>query len=126
MPPTQTSTSPCHSSREPVESRSLHNADFERAARDAHAQLAPPPLRTSTACCNRSASVNNDRMAADDHTQVDLIKLADGARLLRFTDARSGVFVERKLDAAGSVAEQKRQLREVFDAAVARAELAFA
>lgn len=65
-------------------------------------------------------------MAADDQTQVDLIKLADGARLLRFTDARSGVSVERKLDVAGSVAEQKRQLREVFDAAVARAQLAFA
>lgn len=59
-------------------------------------------------------------MAADDQTQVDLIRLANGARLLRFTDAKSGVSVERKLDSAGSVAEQKRQLREVFDAAVAR------
>ena len=65
-------------------------------------------------------------MAANDPTQVDLIKLADGARLLRFTDRKSGVSVERKLDSAGSVAEQKRQLREVFDAAVARAHLAFA
>ena len=65
-------------------------------------------------------------MAADDETQVDLIKLADGVRLLRFTDAKSGVSVERRVDVAGSVAEQKRQLREVFDAAVARAQLAFA
>jgi len=65
-------------------------------------------------------------MPANDPTQVDLIKLADGERLLRYTDAKSGVSVERKLDAAGSVAEQKRQLREVFDAAVARAQLAFA
>lgn len=65
-------------------------------------------------------------MAASDDLQVDLIKLADGARLLRFTDAQSGVSVERKLDAARSVAEQKRQLAEVFQAAVARAKLAFA
>ena len=65
-------------------------------------------------------------MAANDQPQIDLIKLVDGARLLRFTDSKSGVSVERKLDAAGPVAEQTRQLREVFDAAVARAQLAFA
>lgn len=65
-------------------------------------------------------------MAADDQTRVDLIKLADGVRLLRFTDAKSGVSVERRVEAAGSVAAQTRQLREVFDAAVARAQLAFA
>lgn len=60
-----------------------------------------------------------------ENIQVDLIKLADGARLLRFTDATSGLSVERKLDASRSVAEQKRQLGEVFQAAVARAQLAF-
>lgn len=64
-------------------------------------------------------------MPGGDQTQVDLIKLADGARLLRFTDARSGVSVERKLDSTSSVVEQKRQLGEVFEAAVARAQLAF-
>lgn len=57
--------------------------------------------------------------------EVDLLKLADGSRLLRFTDALSGVSVERKLDAARPVAEQKRQLAEVFEAATARAQLAF-
>lgn len=65
-------------------------------------------------------------MPASHKVQVDLIKLADGARLLRFTDAKSGVSVERQLDADRPVAEQKRRLGEVFQAAVARAQLAFA
>lgn len=56
---------------------------------------------------------------------MDLIKLASGGRLLRFTDSRSGVSVERKLDDSRPVAEQKSQLSEVFEAAVARAQLAF-
>lgn len=60
-----------------------------------------------------------------DNVQIDLIKLVDGARLLRFTDRVSGLSVERKLDSARSVDEQKRQLGEVFAAAVARAQLAF-
>jgi hypothetical protein len=60
-----------------------------------------------------------------DNVQIDLIKLADGARLLRFTDRASGLSVERKLDSARSVDEQKKQLGEVFAAAVARAQLAF-
>jgi hypothetical protein len=60
-----------------------------------------------------------------DNVQVDLIKLADGARLLRFTDRASGLSLERKLDAARPVNEQKKQLGEVFAAAVARAQLAF-
>jgi hypothetical protein len=59
------------------------------------------------------------------NVQIDLIKLADGARLLRFTDRTSGLSVERKLDAARSVHEQKQQLGEVFQAAVARAQLTF-
>jgi hypothetical protein len=60
-----------------------------------------------------------------DNVQIDLIKLADGARLLRFTDRSSGLSVERKLDSARSVDEQKKQLGEVFAAAVARAQPAF-
>lgn len=35
-----------------------------------------------------------------ENVQIELIKLADGARLLRFTDRSSGLSVERKLDAA--------------------------
>ncbi len=65
-------------------------------------------------------------MPGSDEAQVVLIKLADGARSLRFTDEKSGVSVERRLEIARPVAEQKRQLAEVFQAAVARAELSFA
>ena len=64
-------------------------------------------------------------MLDTEKAQIDLIKLTDGARLLRFTDARSGLSLERKLDPSRSIAEQKRQLGDVFQAAVARAELAF-
>jgi hypothetical protein len=60
-----------------------------------------------------------------ENVQMDLIKLADGERLLRFTDRTSGLSVERKLDSTRSVNEQKKQLSEVFAAAVARAQLAF-
>ena len=111
----------------PPASVAAYNEPTSNAQHATHARSSARPLpRTSTACCNRSASVNNDRMAADDQTQLDLIKLADGVRLLRFTDPKSGVSVERRVDVVGSVAEQKRHLREVFDAAVARAQLAFA
>jgi hypothetical protein len=71
------------------------------------------------------ASVNNKGMLDPEKVQIDLIKLANGVRLLRFTDAASGLSVERKLDASRPVTEQKRQLGEVFQAAVARAQLAF-
>ena len=60
------------------------------------------------------ASVNNEGMPESENTRIDLIKLTDGARLLRFTDVRSGVSVERKLDANRSVDKQKKQLAEVF------------
>lgn len=64
-------------------------------------------------------------MIEEKNVRVELVKLADGARLLRFTDAISGVSVERKLDVTRSVDEQKQKLREVFEAAVKRAQLAF-
>lgn len=60
-----------------------------------------------------------------ENVQIELIKLADGVRLLRFTDRRSGLSVERKVDPSHAVNEQKKQLGEVFQAAVARAQLAF-
>ena len=53
-----------------------------------------------------------------------MVKLMDGGQLLRFTDATSGLSVERRVDAARSGNEQKKQLGEVFKAAVARAQLA--
>lgn len=61
-----------------------------------------------------------------DNIEVELIKLANGARLLRFTDPKSGLTVERKLDPTASVSGQKDALAKVFQAAVAQANLTVA
>lgn len=55
--------------------------------------------------------------------QVELIKLQGGERLLRLTEPQSGLSLERKLDPARPVIDQKKQLLSAFDAALARAEL---
>jgi hypothetical protein len=55
----------------------------------------------------------------------ELIKLARGARLLRFTEPKSGLTVERKLDSNRSVAAQKQQLARVFEATLVKAEATF-
>ena len=54
--------------------------------------------------------------------QIDLIKLAGGERILRLTEPRSGLALEKKLDAHQPVVRQKEQLLGVFEAALARAE----
>ena len=58
--------------------------------------------------------------------QIDLIKLASGERILRLTEPKSGLVLEKKLDSVRSVASQKERLVSVFEAALARAELAAA
>ena len=70
--------------------------------------------------------MKNERMAAHDKIQIDLIKLADGMRLLRLTEAQSGLSLERKLDPDRPVLRQKQQLLSVFEAALAQAELSAA
>ena len=55
--------------------------------------------------------------------QIDLIKLADGKRLLRLTESLSGLSLEKKLDPQKSVASQKDKLLGVFSAALTQAEL---
>jgi hypothetical protein len=55
--------------------------------------------------------------------QVELIKLQGGERLFRLTEPQSGLSLERKLDPARPVIDQKKQLLSAFDAALARAEL---
>ncbi len=55
--------------------------------------------------------------------QIDLIKLIGGERLLRLTEAQSGLALEKKLDPQKSVACQKENLLGVFEAALARAGL---
>jgi hypothetical protein len=62
-------------------------------------------------------------MADHDTIQFDLIKLLNGERILRLTDPRSGLSLEKKLTAAEAVVRQKNRLLQVFEAALARAEL---
>lgn len=62
-------------------------------------------------------------MVVSDKIQTDLVKLANGERLLRLTEAESGLSLERKLDPEQPVLRQKRQLLSVFEAALRRAEL---
>ncbi len=62
-------------------------------------------------------------MAERDRIQYDLVKLLDGGRLLRLTDSRSGVTLEKKLAAREPVVRQKQRLLSALEAALARIEL---
>ena len=65
-------------------------------------------------------------MANRNNIEVELVKLASGARLLRFTEPKSGLTLERKLDPKRPVSDQKEALAKVFQAALTQAQLAFA
>ncbi len=56
--------------------------------------------------------------------QFDLVKLADGGRLLRLTEPQSGLALEKKLAPADAVVRQKEKRLRAFEAALARVELA--
>jgi len=43
-----------------------------------------------------------------------LIKLADGARILRFSEPASGLCLEKRLEPKESVARQKQRWKQVF------------
>ncbi len=58
--------------------------------------------------------------------QMDLVKLADGGRLLRLTEPQSGLALEKVLDPRQPVVRQKERLMGVFEAALARAALSAA
>ena len=58
--------------------------------------------------------------------QIDLIKLVGGERLLRLAEPQSGLALEKKLDPEQPLVRQKERLLGVFEAALARAELAAA
>jgi hypothetical protein len=65
-------------------------------------------------------------VANRNNIEIELIKLASGARLLRFTEPKSGLTLERKLDPNRPVTPQKQQLAKVFEATLAQAETTFA
>lgn len=52
--------------------------------------------------------------------QVDLIKLANGDRLLRLSEAASGLSLEKRLDPRHPVVRQKERLLRAFEAALER------
>lgn len=58
--------------------------------------------------------------------QIELIKLATGAPLLRLTEPTSGLALEQMLDSKVPVSAQKEALKKVFQAALDQAQLAFA
>ncbi len=58
--------------------------------------------------------------------EVDLVKLTSGERLMRLTYPPLGLVLEKKLEANRPVARQKTQLFDIFEAALAKAELSAA
>jgi hypothetical protein len=65
-------------------------------------------------------------MVDRDKIQFDLIKLANGGRILRLTEPQSGLALEKKLAPADAVVRQKEKLLQAFEAALAHADLAAA
>jgi hypothetical protein len=61
-----------------------------------------------------------------DKIQFDLIKLANGERILRLTEPQSRLSLEKKLAPADAVVRQKEKLLSAFEAALARAEFSAA
>ena len=49
-----------------------------------------------------------------------LLKLTDGARVLRLSDQESGLCLEKRLDPEQSVARQKQRWKQVFSAMLER------
>ena len=48
------------------------------------------------------------------NVELLLLKLADGARILRFSVSQSGLCLEKRLDARESIARQKERWKHVF------------
>lgn len=48
------------------------------------------------------------------NVELLLLKLADGGRILRFSESQSGLCLEKRLDARESVARQKARWKQVF------------
>lgn len=52
--------------------------------------------------------------------EMVLLKLADGARILRFNEPASGLCLEKRLEPDQSVARQKERWKQVFAAMLER------
>jgi len=104
----------------------FNEADFEQAARDAHERWGNASPASLNLLCNFMDFEENELMVDRDKIQFDLIKLANGGRILRLTEPRSGLALEKKLAPADAVVRQKEKLLRAFEAALARVELAAA
>lgn len=60
----------------------------------------------------------------NDKIDIQLVKLADGGRLLRFSEKTSGLCLEKKLAAQQAVVLQKARLLREFEQLLAREALA--
>ena len=70
--------------------------------------------------------MENEFMVDRDKIQFDLIKLVSGERILRLTEPRSGLSLEKKLAPADAVVQQRERLLLAFEAALAQVDLATA
>lgn len=52
----------------------------------------------------------------NDKIQIQLVKLADGARLLRFSETATGLCLEKRLEARQPMVRQKARLLREFEA----------
>src|ERR1700691_2145543 len=62
-------------------------------------------------------------MADHDKIQFDLVKLLNGGRIICLTEPQSRLSLEKKLKPAEAVVRQKDRLLQVFETALARAEV---
>jgi hypothetical protein len=63
-------------------------------------------------------SCDNQFVTERDRFEIELVRLPGGDRLLRLADPMSGLALERKLDAARPVHDQKQQLLGIFERAL--------
>lgn len=60
----------------------------------------------------------------NDKIDIQLVKLADGGRLLRFSEKTTGLCLEKKLAAQQAVVRQKARLLREFEQLLSRETLA--
>jgi hypothetical protein len=59
-------------------------------------------------------------MLMERNIELFLLKLADGGRILRLSEPRSGLCLEKRLESKKSVARQKARWKQVFLAMLER------
>ena len=65
---------------------------------------------------------NLDPMQTD-NIQITLLRLKDGSRLLRLSEAETGLALERTLNPNRPLLRQKQQLKALFEAMIQRTDV---